>query len=155
MAAAATVARATAAGLLVPTALADTAATALACAAAPARGSALPAVSAVSAARCTRTGDGPGQRPTGWRPEPVQPVDTRLKRTEFCDGAAEFSIRDPERTSLRSTARRSGCPRVAIRDRRRPGTERVGGHAGPRRPQLPRDVRRPLHRTGFRAGHYL
>src|SRR6201999_460323 len=152
MATPATIARAAAAGLLVPAAPADAAATALARAAAPALGPALPAVSAVSAARYTGAG---GRCPPRQRPEPVQSVDTRLKRTEFCDGAAEFSLRDPERTSLRSSARRSRCPRVALRDRRRSGPARVGGHAGPRRPQLPGDVRRPLRRSGYRAGHYF
>ena len=73
---------ATTAGLLVPAAIATAAATALAAATAPLRGPALPAVSAVSAAWCTRTGGRPGRRTARRRPEPVQPVGTRLKRTE-------------------------------------------------------------------------
>ena len=67
---------------------------------------------------------------------PVRPIrrHTAETRTEFCNGAAGFSNSDPKRPSLRPSARRSGCPRVALRDRGGPGPARAGGHPGPRRP---------------------
>ena len=94
---------------------------------------------------------------------PTRPVATRARPTRrhtaeangVCDGAAEFSHRDPERQSLRSGARRGRGSRTALCHRRRPGTARPGGHPGPRRAELPGDVRRPLHRSGYRAGHHV
>ncbi len=137
-------------GYWYPAARADAAA-ALARAAAPAHGSALPAVSAVSAARCTRTGDRPGRRPARRRPEPVQPVGARLNERRSAmvrPNSQTATLNKPVFDQARAEA---AVRELLLCDRRGPGSARPGGHPGPRRPELSGDVRRSLHRSRMRC----